>query len=135
MITTIIGVVVIGYIALMLLGAIFSIGFSIWMGDWKGCVRDFGYFIYLNGGLAIGLGIGMFTIVNLLNWMTEGYFAINMFNPNKWGIIFLAIGIVFHFVGKEMKRDREMEEKRKELYGQAEHKYVTLKSGRRVQID
>lgn len=131
--TAIIGLIAVGYVVLMLLGAIFSIGFSIWLGDWKGCVRDFGFFVYLNGGLGIGLGIGMFTVVNLLNWMTEGYFAINMFNPNKWGFIFLAIGIVFYFIGKEMKRDREME--KKEIYGQAEHKYVTLKSGKRVKID
>ena len=135
MITAIIGVAAVGYVVFMLLGATISIIFSACTGDWKGSVKDFGYFVYLNGGLGIGLGIGMFTFINLLNWMTKGYFAINMFNPNKWGFIFLIIGVIFYFVGKAMMRDKEMEEKRKELYGQAEHKYVTLKSGRRVQID
>ncbi len=133
--TAIIGLIALGYIALMFLGAIFSIIFSAWLGDWKGCIRGFGFFLYLNGGLGFGLGIGMFTIVNLLNWMMQGQFAIQVFNPNKWGFIFLTIGIVFYFLGKELMRDKEMEEKRKELYGQTEHKYVTLKSGKRVKID
>lgn len=133
--TAIIGLIALGYIALMFLGAMFSIIFSAWLGDWKGCIRDFGFFLYLNGGLGIGLGIGMFTVINLLNWMTEGYFAINMFNPNKWGAIFLAFGIVFLFVGKELKRDKEEEKRQAEYEESKKHKYVTLKSGKRVKID
>jgi hypothetical protein len=129
MVTGIIGIAVVGYIGFIFL--IIGLGLIADMitGNWELFRQDFGYFVYLNGGLGIGLGIGMFTFVNLLNWMTQGYFAINMFDPNKWGFIFLTIGIIFYFAGKAMMKEQEIEKK------QETHKYVTLKSGKRVQID
>ena len=129
MITGIIGIAVVGYIGFIFLIIGLGLIVDIVTGNWELFRQDFGYFVYLNGGLGIGLGIGMFTFVNLLNWMTQGYFAINMFDPNKWGFIFLTIGIVFYFAGKAMMKEQEIEKK------QETHKYVTLKSGKRVQID
>ena len=130
MITTIIGVAIIGYIGFIFFFIVLGLAIDVFTGNWELFRKDFGYFVYINGALGIGLGIGMFTFINLLNWMTQGYFAINMFDPNKWGIIFLAIGIVFFFVGKAIMSEKETEETKKET-----HKYVTLKSGKRVQID
>lgn len=130
MITTIIGVAIIGYIGFIFFFIMLGLAIDVFTGNWELFRKDFGYFVYINGALGIGLGIGMFTFINLLNWMTQGYFAINMFDPNKWGIIFLAIGIVFFFVGKAIMSEKEKEETKKET-----HKYVTLKSGKRVQID
>ena len=52
---------------------------------------------------------------------------INMFDPNEWGFIFLVIGFIFFFIGKAIMSEKEKEEKEN-------HKYVTLKSGKRVQI-
>lgn len=108
MITGIIGIAVVGYIGFIFLIIGFGLIADMITGNWDLFKRDFGYFVYLNGGLGIGLGIGMFTFVNLLNWMTQGYFAINMFDPNKWGIIFLTSGIVFFFVGKAMWQEKEI---------------------------
>lgn len=118
MIITIIGAVAVGYVALMLLGAIVSIVFSIWMGDWKGCIRDFGFFVYLNSGVGFGGAAGIFVVGNILDFLMEGQFRVQIFEPNKIALIFLVFGIVCFFVGKELKRDREMEARQKSLYGQ-----------------
>lgn len=127
MITTIIGVAIIGYIGFIFFFIMLGFAIDVFTGNWELFRKDFGYFVYVNGGLGIGLGIGMFTFINLLNWMTQGYFAINMFDPNKWGFIFLVIGFIFFFIGKAIMSEKEKEEKEN-------HKYVTLKSGKRVQI-
>lgn len=108
MITGIIGIAVVGYIGFIFLIIGFGLIADMITGNWDLFKRDFGYFVYLNGGLGIGLGIGMFTFVNLLNWMMQGQFAIQVFDPNKWGIIFLTLGIVFFFVGKAMWQEKEI---------------------------
>ena len=133
--TAIIGIVVIGYIGFIFFFIMLGLAIDVFTGNWELFRKDFGYFVYINGALGIGLGVGMFTFVNLLNWMTQGYFAINMFDPNKWGFIFLATGIVFFFAGKAIMRDKEEEKRQAEYEESKKHKYVTLKSGKRVRID
>ena len=135
MISTIITLALVGYIGLFFVTFLFGIALDIYMGDWRGLLRDSGFFLVFNSWLMIGFSIGMFIFGNLLNFLTEGNFAIQIFNPNKAGVILLVICISFNLIGKAL-----MGKEGKRLLGKEEkveiekHKYVTLKSGQRVQI-
>jgi hypothetical protein len=103
-----------------------SLIIGVFSGDREEFGKLFGLFLYFNGSLGFGLTLGVFIFGNLLNFMTEGQFAIQIINPNKAGIILLVSSVTFYLTGKVLMREKE-EEKQK-------HKYVTLKSGKRVQI-
>ncbi len=129
MISTIISVVVLlycGYLALIWVIMFISLIIGVFSGDREEFGKLFGLFLYFNGSLGFGLTLGVFIFGNLLNFMTEGQFAIQIINPNKAGIILLVSSVTFYLTGKVLMREKE-EEKQK-------HKYVTLKSGKRVQI-
>lgn len=130
MISTIISVVVLlycGYLALIWVIMFISLIIGVFIGDWQELGKLFGLFLYFNGSIGFGLTLGVFIFGNLLNFMTEGQFAIQIINPNKVGIILLVSSVTFYLTGKVLMKEKE-EEKQK-------HKYVTLKSGTRVQID
>lgn len=129
MISTIISVVVFlycGYLALIWVIMFISLIIGVFSGDWEEFGKLFGLFLYFNGSIGFGLTLGVFIFGNLLNFMTEGQFAIQIINPNKAGIILLVSSVTFYLTGKILMREKE-EEKQK-------HKYVTLKSGKKVQI-
>ena len=129
MISTIISVVVFlycGYLALIWVIMFISLIIGVFSGDWEEFGKLFGLFLYFNGSIGFGLTLGVFIFGNLLNFMTEGQFAIQIINPNKVGIILLVSSVTFYLTGKILMREKE-EEKQK-------HKYVTLKSGKKVQI-
>jgi hypothetical protein len=129
MISTIISVVVLlycGYLALIWVIMFISLIIGVFSGDREEFGKLFGLFLYFNGSLGFGLTLGVFIFGNLLNFMTEGQFAIQIINTNKVGIILLVSSVTFYLTGKVLMREKE-EEKQK-------HKYVTLKSGKRVQI-
>lgn len=129
MISTIISVVVLlycGYLALIWIIMFISLIIGVFSGDREEFGKLFGLFLYFNGSLGFGLTLGVFIFGNLLNFMTEGQFAIQIINTNKVGIILLVSSVTFYLTGKVLMREKE-EEKQK-------HKYVTLKSGKRVQI-
>lgn len=116
-----------GYLALIWLIMFISLVIYLFTGNWKELGKLFGLFLYFNGSIGFGLTLGVFIFGNLLNFMTEGQFAIQIINPNKVGIILLVSSVTFYLTGKVLMKEKE-EEKQK-------HKYVTLKSGTRVQID
>ena len=130
MISTIISVVVLlycGYLALIWVIMFISLIIGVFSGDWKEFGKLFGLFLYFNGSIGFGLTLGVFIFGTLLNFMTEGQFAIQVINPNKAGIILLVSSVTFYLTGKVLIREKEEETQK--------HKYVTLKSGTRVQID
>lgn len=129
MILTIIAIVAIGVIVAVFLIMALSIAYGIFTGNWEFFSKDFGWFLFINSGFALGFSIGAFTIGNILNFMTDGYFAINICNPNKAGIILLAICMVFGIIGKTLMDKGEEKQKIQK------DKYVILKSGKRVKID
>ncbi len=124
-----------GYLALIWLIMFISLVIYLFTGNWKELGKLFGLFLYFNGSLGFGFTLGVFIFGNLLNWLMEGQFAIQIFDPNKVGIILLVISVTFYIVGKVLMRDKEEEKRKKEYEEQRKHKYVTLKSGKRVQIN
>lgn len=123
MISTIISVVVLlycGYLALIWVIMFISLIIGVFSGDWKEVGKLFGLFLYFNGSIGFGLTLGVFIFGNLLNFMTEGQFAIQIINPNKVGIILLVSSVTFYLTCKVFMREKEEEKQN--------NKYVTLKS-------
>jgi len=123
MLSTIISSVVLlycGYLVLIWVIMFIALIISVFSGDWKEFGKLFGLFLYFNGSIGFGLTIGVFIFGNLLNFMTEGQFAIQIINPNKVGIILLVSSVTFYLTGKVFMREKEEEKQN--------NKYVTLKS-------
>jgi len=127
MILTIIAIVAIGYIGLIFLAIGFSFAMAILTGDWELFSKDFGWFLYMNGGLFFGFSVGMFIFGNIVNWFVEwglqGYS-----NPNFVGMILLIVSIVLYTIGKIMMKEHKETEIKKD-------RYVTLKSGKRIKVN
>ena len=134
MITIAIMIGIIGYIAVIFGVVILSLIISIWTKDWDMFIKDLGAFIVLNAALAFGLAIGTFIFGNLLNWMMEGQFTIQVFDSNKVGFILLAISFVMYIVGSPLKNRNNDDKYKKEIEEERKHKYITLKTGQRVQL-
>ena len=134
MISTIVTIALAGYLGVLYLGFIVGFIVEIWMGEWKGLWKDFGGFLLFNSWVLIGIIIGLFTIGNIFNWFIEWQLK-GLANPNVLGFICLGICISFNLMGKAIMRDREAEKAQKEPEEQRKHKYVTLKSGKRVKIE
>ena len=132
MISTIISVVVFAYCAYlaliwasMFISLIIGSFSAIFSGKWKGFLELLGLFLYFNGSLGFGFTIGVFIFGNLLNWMTEGQFAIQIINPNKLGIIFLVVSVTFYIIGKILMREKE--EKDEKLINIPENEEIKIK--------
>jgi hypothetical protein len=95
-----------GYLALIWLIMFISLIIYLFTGDWKEFGKIFCLFLYFNGSLGFGFTIGIFIFGNLLNWLTEGQFAIQIFNPNKVGTILLVSSVTFYIVGKVLMKDK-----------------------------
>ena len=134
MISTIITLALAGYLGMFFVGFLLGFIVDICTGDWKGLVRDFGFFLVFDSWVLIGIVIGMFTIGNIFNWFIEWRLT-GLANPNVLGLICIVICISFNLIGKVLmgKEGRRLlgKEEKKEI---EEHKYITLKTGQRVQL-
>ena len=134
MFSTIITLALVGYLGMFFVGFLLGFIIDICTGDWKGLVRDFGFFLVFNSWVLIGIVVGMFTIGNIFNWFIEWRLT-GLANPNVLGLIGIVTCISFNLIGKVLmgKEGRRLlgKEEKKEI---EEHKYITLKTGQRVQL-
>ena len=132
MISKIISLVVFAYCAYlaliwvsMFISLIIGSFSAVFSGKWEGIGELFGLFLYFNGSLGFGFTAGIFVFGNLLNWMTQGQFAIQIINPNKLGIIFLVISVTLYITGKILMREKE--EKDEKLINIPENEEIKIK--------
>lgn len=128
MISTIISAAVLlygGYLVLIWIVMFISIIVCVFSGKWEGLGELFGLFLYFNGSIDFGLTLGVFIFGNLLNFMTEGQFAIQIFNPNKIGLILLISSVTFYIAGKILMRENK--EKDEKLINITDNETITIK--------
>lgn len=100
MILTIAAVAAAVYLAIFFFMFAFSFIMTIYTGDWKEFVKTLGVFFLFNSWIVLGLSIGTFIFGNILNFMMQGEFVAQVFNPNVVGTILFMVYVAFQIFGK-----------------------------------
>lgn len=119
-----------GYLALIWIVMFIFIIIGLFSSNKEGLGELIGMFLYFNGSIVFGLALGILIFGNLLNLMTEGQFAIQIFDPNKIGLILLISSVTSYIVGKVlMNRQKENHENLIEITEKEEIKIKDMVGG------